>query len=188
MTYDTTATLVTGESQGIVAAIDTAVKNPTGGNIFDAIAIPVGDGLAGHAGGKMGGQIAQSAKINALEVARDSKNTQLEQALFDNGPGNAYELGVQVKQMTADLGNLKASNVPQYYHDLKTNTIVVENSAQSSAAAVPIVGYFDETLDKGFPGTSTDSGHSAGKEEQEKPEHREIEISPPNKIDDFVLQ
>lgn len=49
-------TAITGENQGFIAAVDSAVNDPNAGNIFDATMVPVGDFVGGKAGAKLAGK------------------------------------------------------------------------------------------------------------------------------------
>ncbi|XP_076285166.1 uncharacterized protein LOC143211398 isoform X2 [Lasioglossum baleicum] len=71
--YDVAASSISREAQGIVAAFINAVDNPSAGGIFDLVAIPVGDGLAGYSGGKIGDEM--KPKISAsMKIISTAKN------------------------------------------------------------------------------------------------------------------
>uniref|UniRef100_A0A1I7T3A4 EF-hand domain-containing protein n=1 Tax=Caenorhabditis tropicalis TaxID=1561998 RepID=A0A1I7T3A4_9PELO len=60
--------------EGIFASVQEVIDNPSGGAVFDAVAGPVFDGLAGYQGGKIAGAIENAAAARAANAPIDPKN------------------------------------------------------------------------------------------------------------------
>lgn len=90
------------------------VDNPSAGTIIDALAIPVGDGLAGHAGGKIGNKI----NVKILSSQREVKLAQMDGAATS---GEALKLGRKINSITAKINELENST-PQFLDKSKTGT------------------------------------------------------------------
>ncbi|KAE9550796.1 hypothetical protein FO519_005986 [Halicephalobus sp. NKZ332] len=139
--YDITHAIVTKKRQGWVAGVENVIENPSAGTIFDAAMIPVGDGMGGYAGGKMGSAIGKNMKISSLEAARDAKQAQIDSAIFgetDMTSGQMHTLGNEVNAMTSEIGNLRGN--PQVPFDPKGNTAVASQPA-SSSTTTSVVGH-----------------------------------------------
>uniref|UniRef100_A0A914ZD12 Uncharacterized protein n=1 Tax=Panagrolaimus superbus TaxID=310955 RepID=A0A914ZD12_9BILA len=101
--YDTAHSAVTDKPQGLFQAVDTAVNNPNGGNIFDAVLIPVSDGFAGHAGGQM------VNKMNVLSMQKklDKMSNQMTDGMGKMSGAEALKLGDNMMQLDSKLSNAK---------------------------------------------------------------------------------
>lgn len=142
--YDLVDTAISDKPKGLVATVENVVKNPNGGNVFDAVASVAADGLAGYSGGKMGNKIANQVKINGLEAKLEAANNQLNAGLFpeDAGAspmttGEALQLGKQITSLVNEINSLKQT-APQYFYDPKSNQIVVEYPKNSGGIGVPV--------------------------------------------------
>ncbi|CAJ0919238.1 unnamed protein product, partial [Mesorhabditis belari] len=140
--YDGTATLITDKPQGIIAACDNVIKNPNAGNIFDALFIPVADGMGGYAGGKLGSAVLTRARLSSLEAARAVKQGRLDAALFGEvamTDAEAISLGQQINVITRQISVIERGT-PQYWFDPKNKQVI----KTSNPTAVPVAGYIDE--------------------------------------------
>lgn len=108
-------------------------KNPSAGTIFDAIAIPVGDGLAGYSGG----QVANKIRVNNLKGVRLSKLDQMDAAATS---GERMAFASEVTDITAKINTIE-HGTPYVFNDPKTGTVAVEASS-NTIVAVP--GYVDD--------------------------------------------
>ncbi|XP_014214078.1 uncharacterized protein LOC106643444 [Copidosoma floridanum] len=142
ITYDAAATVITDEEQGSIAALKNAVENPSAGSIFDAVAVPVGDGIAGYSGG----QIAKKITINRLESARAVKLQELD-AVYDGksggNSGTAVKLGREINSMTSEINTMK-HGTPKYWVDPKTGEVGATSTGASTGNAIPMTGYVDD--------------------------------------------
>ncbi|XP_017886517.1 uncharacterized protein LOC108628834 [Ceratina calcarata] len=132
--YDATASAISGEDQGYIAAFKNAVDNPSAGAFIDAIAIPVGDGLAGYSGG----QIANKIHLNNLKALRAAKLEQIDAAATS---GEALKLGREANALTAKINTLE-TGTPHYWNDPKSGKVAAE--ASTSKVSVPVSGYVDK--------------------------------------------
>ncbi|CAL2036653.1 unnamed protein product [Caenorhabditis brenneri] len=57
--------------EGVFASVQEVIENPSGGAVFDTLAIPVFDGLAGYQGGKIAGVIENAAASKAANAPVD---------------------------------------------------------------------------------------------------------------------
>ncbi|XP_043270760.1 uncharacterized protein [Venturia canescens] len=135
ISYDVTATAVTGEEQGYIAAIKNVAENPSAGAVFDAVAIPVGDGLAGYSGGQM----ATKIQLNHLKAVREMKLDKMDAAA---NSGEALKCSAEIKSLTAKINTIE-HGTPYFFDDPKTGTVASE-ATSSNAAVPPVPGYVDE--------------------------------------------
>ncbi|XP_012279076.1 uncharacterized protein LOC105698984 [Orussus abietinus] len=127
--YDATASAISGEDQGYIAALKNAADNPSAGAFIDALAIPVGDGLAGYSGG----QIANKIQLNHLESLRAAKLDRIDAA---GTSGEALQLGREANALTSKINTIKYGT-PHFWDDAKSGTVVSE--ASTSNVAIPVV-------------------------------------------------
>lgn len=57
--------------EGVFASVQGVIENPSGGAVFDTLAIPVFDGLAGYQGGKIAGAFENAAAAKAANAPVD---------------------------------------------------------------------------------------------------------------------
>lgn len=57
--------------EGLFASVQEVIENPSGGAVFDTLAIPVFDGLAGYQGGKIAGVMENAAAAKAANAPID---------------------------------------------------------------------------------------------------------------------
>ncbi|GMS96339.1 hypothetical protein PENTCL1PPCAC_18514 [Pristionchus entomophagus] len=81
---------------GSIAAVKQAIDNPTGGSVFDAVAVPVFDGVAGYGAGQLTSQIqAGMNSVTGMDVA------QSEAAAIAAEMSEAAEATAQAQQQQA---------------------------------------------------------------------------------------
>ncbi|EFP02403.1 hypothetical protein CRE_01018 [Caenorhabditis remanei] len=57
--------------EGLFASVQEVIDRPSGGAVFDAVAVPVFDGLAGYQGGKIAGALENAAAAKAANAPLD---------------------------------------------------------------------------------------------------------------------
>ncbi|CAF0925716.1 unnamed protein product [Didymodactylos carnosus] len=72
--FDSAHTLATDKPQGLCAAVDNVVKNPSPGNVFDTTLAPVGDAMTGMVGGNMAKNVQSGIQLKkAGKLARQAE-------------------------------------------------------------------------------------------------------------------
>lgn len=138
LAYDASASAITGEEQGYLAALKNVAENPSAGAFIDAIAIPVGDGLAGYSGGRMANEI----QLNHLENVRATKLDQMDGAATS---AEALKYAREANDLTAKINTIK-HGTPKYWNDPKAGTTASETS--SSNVTIPVAGHIDKNDQK----------------------------------------
>lgn len=129
VTYDATASVVTGKDQGYVAAFKNAAVNPSAGSIIDAASIPVSDALAGYSGG----EIANAVELYGLENAKEEALEMIEDVSID---GQRLDHANRAKAYHPKIEMMK-HGTSHFFDDPKTGTVVPEASTSDAAVPVP---------------------------------------------------
>ena len=140
--YDIVATAATGEAQGCIAAYEQAAKNPSAGTIFDAVAVPVGDGLAGYSGAKLGKQIGNRMELRGLQKTMKAKYTELESLRGKIPDGELVSKANEISAINSRIRVIKYGK-PQHSTDPKSGKVTVSRGSRPNTAAVPVTRYVD---------------------------------------------
>ena len=70
VSMDSIATAVTDRPSGYIAAVEAVQKNPSPGGIFDLVAMPVFDGMAGYSAGQSFNEIVHAGKFDEQQFSK----------------------------------------------------------------------------------------------------------------------